>query len=80
MHKTRYVFPVIGGRKVEHLVSNLEALDIALTSEHIKAIESVVPFDLGFPGAIFVSLSHHLLMLSAAIGTYTAFAGRWYFL
>ncbi|RXW13861.1 hypothetical protein EST38_g11993 [Candolleomyces aberdarensis] len=53
MHKTRYVFPVIGGRKVEHLVSNLEALEIALTSEHIKAIESVVPFDLGFPGAIF---------------------------
>ncbi|KAF8895213.1 NADP-dependent oxidoreductase domain-containing protein [Infundibulicybe gibba] len=30
-----YVFPIIGGRKVEHLLSNVEALDIALTDEHI---------------------------------------------
>ena len=29
MHKTAYVFPIIGGRKVEHLLANLEALDIS---------------------------------------------------
>jgi len=49
MHKTPYVFPIIGGRKVEHLMQNLEALDISLTPEQIKHIESVTPFDLGFP-------------------------------
>ncbi|THH32073.1 hypothetical protein EUX98_g2087 [Antrodiella citrinella] len=49
MQKVPYVFPIIGGHKVEHLYSNLEALDIALTAEHIRFIESVLPFDPGFP-------------------------------
>ncbi|KAI0760166.1 Aldo/keto reductase [Fomes fomentarius] len=49
MQKVPYVFPIIGGRKVEHLTSNLAALDIALTSEHYRKIESAVPFDIGFP-------------------------------
>jgi len=55
MHKAPYVFPIIGGRKVEHLHANIEALDIALTDEQIKELESVVPFDLGFPTGFFVS-------------------------
>ncbi|KAH6890156.1 NADP-dependent oxidoreductase domain-containing protein [Coprinopsis sp. MPI-PUGE-AT-0042] len=50
MHKTTHVFPIVGGRKVEHLMANLEALEISLTREHIKAIESAVEFDIGFPG------------------------------
>ncbi|EAU91208.1 arylalcohol dehydrogenase [Coprinopsis cinerea okayama7 len=50
MQKTTHVFPIIGGRKVEHLESNIEALSIRLTPEHIKYIESVTPFDPGFPG------------------------------
>ena len=49
MQKLPYVFPVIGGRKVEQLYANLEALDIALAPEHIRKIESAVPFDPGFP-------------------------------
>lgn len=49
MHKTPYVFPVIGGRKVEHLKGNIEALTIELTDEEVQEIESAVPFDLGFP-------------------------------
>lgn len=57
MQKTPYVFPIIGGRKVEHLQANLEALAIALTPEHIKYLESIVPFDLGFPTSFIVSLS-----------------------
>lgn len=56
MQKTPYVFPIIGGRKVEHLHSNIGALDIALTPEHIKQIESVVPFDVGFPSNFIVRL------------------------
>jgi len=49
MHKTPHVFPIIGSRKVEQLMENLEALDIALSEEQIKYLESVRPFDAGFP-------------------------------
>lgn len=49
MHKAPYVFPIIGGRKVEQLKHNIEALAVELTSEDIKEIESVGTFDLGFP-------------------------------
>ncbi|PAV15806.1 arylalcohol dehydrogenase [Pyrrhoderma noxium] len=48
MQKTTYVFPIIGGRKVEHLMANIEALNIRLSDEQIKFIESVVPFDAEF--------------------------------
>ncbi|KAF9064057.1 NADP-dependent oxidoreductase domain-containing protein [Rhodocollybia butyracea] len=49
MQKTPYVFPIIGGRKIENLKDNLEALDITLSEEQIEELESVVPFDIGFP-------------------------------
>ena len=35
LQKQPHVLPCIGGRKVEHLLSNLEALKIVLTKEHI---------------------------------------------
>ncbi|KAF8589622.1 aryl-alcohol dehydrogenase [Ramaria rubella] len=53
MHKAPYVFPIIGGRKVEHLHANIEALSISLTKEHIKYLESILPFDPGFPTNLF---------------------------
>lgn len=56
MQKTPYVFPIVGGRKVEHLIQNLEALDISLSDEQIKYLESIVPFDLGFPSSHIVCL------------------------
>ncbi|KAF7560534.1 hypothetical protein G7046_g3626 [Stylonectria norvegica] len=49
MHKTPYVFPIIGGRKIDHLKGNVEALTLQLSDEDIKEIEGAVPFDLGFP-------------------------------
>jgi len=49
MQKTTHVFPIIGGRKVEHLMANIEALSIALTEVQIKELEAVIPFDAGFP-------------------------------
>jgi len=55
MQKAPYVFPIIGGRKVEHLHANIEALDIALTDEQIRELESAIPFDPGFPTGFFVS-------------------------
>ncbi|CAA7268836.1 unnamed protein product [Cyclocybe aegerita] len=49
MQKTTYVFPIIGGRKVEHLLANIEALSISLTDDQVKYLESIVESDLGFP-------------------------------
>lgn len=55
MQKTPYVFPIIGGRKVEHFHANLEALDIALTPGHIAFLETILPFSKGVPYNVFVS-------------------------
>jgi len=49
MHKQAYVFPIVGGKKVEHLKANIQALDIKITSDQIDFLDGVVPFDLGFP-------------------------------
>jgi len=49
LHKTPYVFPMIGGRKIEHLKQNIQALEISLSQEQIQRIESSNPIDLGFP-------------------------------
>jgi aryl-alcohol dehydrogenase-like predicted oxidoreductase len=49
LHKAANVFPIVGGRKIEHLQDNIRALSIKLTDEQIKYLESVKPFDLGFP-------------------------------
>lgn len=49
MHKTPYVFPIIGGRTIDHLKANIEALTLSLSEEDIKEIESAIPFDIGFP-------------------------------
>ena len=53
MHKTPYVFPIVGGRKLNHIKSNVEALSVELSDEDIKEIEDSYEFDLGFPGNIF---------------------------
>ena len=55
LQKTPYVFPIIGGRKVEHLHANIEALSIALSPEQIAYLEGILPFDIGFPINFFVS-------------------------
>ncbi|KAK0190160.1 NADP-dependent oxidoreductase domain-containing protein [Armillaria mellea] len=65
MQKTPYVFPLIGGRKVEHLESNLEALDIALSKEQIEYLESILPFDPGFPNAMIGDGSSYNIFLAA---------------
>ncbi|KAJ3768104.1 aryl-alcohol dehydrogenase, partial [Lentinula raphanica] len=49
LHKAPYMFPIIGGRKVEHLQSNLEALEISLTKTQMEYLDSLKPFDKGYP-------------------------------
>ncbi|KAJ3832948.1 Aldo/keto reductase [Lentinula raphanica] len=65
MQKTPYVFPIIGGRKVENLVANLEALDISLSDEHIKDLKSILPFDIGFPTDFIGDGSEYNFLLNA---------------
>lgn len=50
MQKTPNVFPIIGGRKVEHLKDNIQALSLKLSDEQIKYLENQTEFDVGFPG------------------------------
>ena len=49
MHKTPYVFPICGTRKLEHLKSNIDALGLKLGEEDMQEIERAYPFDVGFP-------------------------------
>ncbi|KAJ5817490.1 hypothetical protein N7447_007498 [Penicillium robsamsonii] len=50
MAKAPNVFPLVGGRKVEHLKDNIQALKLRLTAEQIEYLESQKDFDVGFPG------------------------------
>lgn len=47
--KAPYVFPLVGGRKVEHIKGNIEALKVKMTDEDIATIDRAYPFDPGFP-------------------------------
>ncbi|EME47713.1 hypothetical protein DOTSEDRAFT_69607 [Dothistroma septosporum NZE10] len=49
MSKAPNVFPIVGGRKVEHLQGNIKSLEIKLSQKQIDYLESVVPFEPGFP-------------------------------
>ncbi|KAF2729639.1 aryl-alcohol dehydrogenase [Polyplosphaeria fusca] len=53
MHKAPYTFPIVGGRKVEHLKSNIEALGLRLSEQDIKDIDGSYGFDMGFPYNLF---------------------------
>lgn len=68
MHKTPNVFPILGGRKVEHLKSNISALSLQLSPEELEKIEDAVPFDAGFPmGFLFRGLKYNLNLTGAEI-------------
>ncbi|CAD6584564.1 MAG: hypothetical protein ASARMPRED_001803 [Alectoria sarmentosa] len=49
MHKAPYVFPIVGGRKIEHLKGNIEALSLELSDDDMAEIDGAAPFDIGFP-------------------------------
>ncbi|KAJ5213867.1 Aldo/keto reductase [Penicillium cf. viridicatum] len=48
--KAPNVFPLVGGRKIEHLHDNIQALSIRLTDKQIEFLEAATTFDIGFPG------------------------------
>jgi aryl-alcohol dehydrogenase-like predicted oxidoreductase len=47
--KAPYVFPIVGGRKVEYLKGNIGGLTVRLSKEDIDEIEKSYVFDPGFP-------------------------------
>nr|POF04879.1 putative aryl-alcohol dehydrogenase aad14 [Quercus suber] len=49
MSKAPYVFPLVGGRKVEHLKDNIQSLTIKLTSEQLDKLDAVAGFQPEFP-------------------------------
>lgn len=49
MQKAPYVFPICGGRKVDHLKGNIEALSLELSDEDVKKIDEASNYDAGFP-------------------------------
>jgi len=66
MHKAPYVFPIVGGRKIDHLKGNIEALSLELTEEDIKEIEGATPFDIGFPMNTFGNTPDSLWLMNMA--------------
>jgi aryl-alcohol dehydrogenase-like predicted oxidoreductase len=51
--KAPRVFPIVGGRKIEHLMDNIKCLEFELSEKQIGYLESVKEFDVGFPGNFF---------------------------
>lgn len=49
MHKAPYVFPIVGGRKVEHLKGNIDAVELVLSVKVFEKIENAHLFDVCFP-------------------------------
>ena len=49
LQKAPYVFPIVGGRKVEHIQGSIDGLKIALIDEEIDEVEKAYDFDHGFP-------------------------------
>jgi len=69
MAKTPNVFPIVGGRKVEHLKENIKSLEIKLTDKQIEYLESIVPFEIGFPQNFFGADPHVTGQPGGLLGT-----------
>ncbi|KAK9427302.1 sterigmatocystin biosynthesis dehydrogenase stcV [Lipomyces doorenjongii] len=51
--KTPYVFPIVSGRRVEHIQVSMDGLLVGSTYDDIAEIEKAYPFDLGLPHTFF---------------------------
>lgn len=76
--KYPYVYPIVGGRKIEHLKGNIEALAIDLTEEEVADIDAATDFQIGFPMNFlfeFGGTKYNSNMTSADVGL-LKFAGN----
>lgn len=75
MHKTPYVFPIVGQRSVKHLVANVEALGVSMSPEEVHEIDGAVDFDAGFPmNFIFRGTTYRTDLTAGDVGLTTAVA------
>lgn len=72
-HKAAHVIPIVGGRKVEHLKNNIDALSLRLSKDQIEYLESVRAFDTGFPSN-FIGEDPNVTGFSARISRASAVA------
>lgn len=78
MSKYPYVYPIVGGRKVEHLKGNVTALEVHLTPEQVADIENALPFDYGQPQTEFgmdprrIGYQQHASLVSAGLVDFVA--------
>ena len=49
LSKVANVYPIVGGRRVDHLRDNITALSINLTDEQVKFLEGASRYHVGFP-------------------------------
>ncbi|KAF9806898.1 hypothetical protein IEO21_08482 [Rhodonia placenta] len=66
MQKMPYAFPIVCGHKVEHLMDNIAALDVALSPAQIAYLKDVLPFDSGFPISMIVNGSEFIAVYNAS--------------
>ncbi|GJF00508.1 aldo/keto reductase [Phanerochaete sordida] len=66
MQKAPYVFPIVGGRKVEQLHANIEALGLHLSDEQMRRLDGVVPLKKSFPYDIFGDGSEYNMIYKSA--------------
>ncbi len=52
MAKYPWTYPIVGGRKVEHLLANIGALEISLSLEQLQEIDAALPFEYGEPASL----------------------------
>ena len=71
MNTTPDVFPIVGGRNVEHLKGNIAALKVKLTPEELKEIRDASEFDPGFPHTMVAPAQNSLADLTAADTLFT---------
>ncbi|WP_181777545.1 aldo/keto reductase [Amycolatopsis pittospori] len=50
------VVPILGARRIEHLDGNLAALDVALGSEHLRALDEVSAPSLNYPASLHAEM------------------------
>ncbi|KAL5115090.1 hypothetical protein ACEQ8H_007005 [Pleosporales sp. CAS-2024a] len=75
--KYPYVYPIVGGRKMDHLKGNIEALGIELSDDEVNEIDSATDFDVGFPmNFLFASAGKYNNNLTSSHVGLLAFAGN----
>jgi aryl-alcohol dehydrogenase-like predicted oxidoreductase len=64
MSKAPYVFPIVGGRTVEQLQGNIDALGVELDEEDLKEIEAAAEFEVGFPANMLGRKPEEVMMMN----------------